>query len=230
MALVRIVKHVEDFTEDGRPTVNFWELVETEMETEQVCPDTRVKDLSHHYYVFVVDLEKHLPPGQFEGLADKLKTKGSGGSQWSESQNLALVRIVEHVEDLAAGDRPNVTFWESVETEMEVEQVCPGTTAKDLSQHYITHVVEGLADKLKTKGTQLNVWSSRDDVTLLRLVKQLASSSMTGDLWEQVQSTEVIPGKGSHLLYRRYYHLFRDLRKRLPSLQFLHMGLVLPVT
>jgi hypothetical protein len=43
-----------------------------------------------HCSGLVVDLEKHLPAGQFTSLDDKLKTKGSWLNSWSEDQNLVV--------------------------------------------------------------------------------------------------------------------------------------------
>jgi hypothetical protein len=77
VALARIVNKVEDGAADGRSTVPFWESVEMDMEAEQVRPDTKAGAQRAHYSALVAGLKKHLPAGQFETLAGKLKTKGS---------------------------------------------------------------------------------------------------------------------------------------------------------
>jgi hypothetical protein len=69
------------------------------MEAEKVRPGTEAGALTSHYHSLIVGLEKHLPAGEFETLSGNLKTKGFRVNSWTETQNLALVRIVKKVED-----------------------------------------------------------------------------------------------------------------------------------
>ena len=111
MVLFKIVKKVEEDGAwkivGGKSTSSFWQVVAADVEIQMPGRGATSQD---HYYALLVDLEKYLPAGEFEALADKLKEKGARLGQWTMDEKLVLFKIVKKVEEdgASASDGANL--------------------------------------------------------------------------------------------------------------------------
>ena len=148
------------------------------------------------------------------------------------------MKLVNQVEDTCAtssdGVKPTSTFWLSVVAEAAL--LLPGGKVGSLQRHYIELTADltknvsagefdAFAGKLKVKGWHLGMWSAEAYVTLVILVKKVASYSTTGAFREKAEATNEFPGRRAKAMYQRYYVLFTDLKKNLPAAQFGALGL-----